>query len=607
MIKTLIGIVLFLSPLLLLARFNGKKIGFAYILSFMIFFHLILALITQLFGIFSYAVILIANLAVFFIVLRFSNFRNFRKINLKKVDFVMIAVILISFVSLFSVHYNYTGEYTVLTTTEYQYSENLTYQYPYFSDEWQSISFIKYSFDTGKLPFVNPFLADKPFRRVLQFGTFSLSSEVMMILSLDPLNDFVVVSVFVNILVILLIYLFLRFNKVEKLPASLACLTGLYIANGVSFPTIWNLLPFSYALIVFILSLFFISINNEKMLLLLATLMLVFYPPIFIFYILGYFIRKKSFKDVALHIVYIGIIELASLFIFHSLSYLFVFFGDNLFAFVKGVFLYYFDKLFFVSSSGEYFVPYLGDYKIKLPIFMVLPWIVLVFSALGIFSTIKRKFWLFSTLALALFSWILYSFISFRIIMSYQRVVYLACVLLVIYAGFGLDFAFRSLKKNKFFINSKIMELAMIFALILLFISPFIGYYTSRDNWKEFKAVLKTDFGEIAYLPAAPANIYLKEDDLRLFKDIHNVNFLSHPWKGLVIGTASDNYPVCSKSGIFNINEGLYSEFMEQDCNKKSEIARNYNVTYVYSSEFACPGFEEVGRSEEGFVLYKVS
>jgi len=61
MITTLLGLILLLVPFLLIYKFEDKKLGFAYILSFMIFFHLIVAVVTQALGIFSYIVVLGIN------------------------------------------------------------------------------------------------------------------------------------------------------------------------------------------------------------------------------------------------------------------------------------------------------------------------------------------------------------------------------------------------------------------------------------------------------------------------------------------------------------------------------------------------------------------
>ena len=82
MLKTILGIILLLIPFLLLYRFKAKKIGFAYILSFLIAFQLALAITTQAFGVFRYNSVIAVNLAVDLIVLT-NNLRQFRVLRSK--------------------------------------------------------------------------------------------------------------------------------------------------------------------------------------------------------------------------------------------------------------------------------------------------------------------------------------------------------------------------------------------------------------------------------------------------------------------------------------------------------------------------------------------
>ena len=78
MLKTMLGVILLLIPFLLLYRFKDKKLGFAYILSFLMAFHLALAVITQAFGVFSWSLVVIVSLIADIIVLTRINFRELK-------------------------------------------------------------------------------------------------------------------------------------------------------------------------------------------------------------------------------------------------------------------------------------------------------------------------------------------------------------------------------------------------------------------------------------------------------------------------------------------------------------------------------------------------
>ena len=126
--------------------------------------------------------------------------------------------------------------------------------------------------------------------------------------------------------------------------------------------------------------------------------------------------------------------------------------------------------------------------------------------------------------------------------------------------------------------------------------------YTQRDNWKEFKL---NPVGGREVLPAAPANTYLHQDDLVIFQDIHEKRFISLPWKGLVIGVSTLNYPLETKSSTITNGFLRYSEFMSYNCERKKEIAHEFKIDYVYSSGFDCRYFKEIAISTENIHLYE--
>ena len=75
---------------------------------------------------------------------------------------VAIFIIIVSFICFYSVHYNYAGKVTTINEP-FKEVKNMKYDYPYFSDEWSSVSLIQYSLDNHKLPLVNPLWYNKYF------------------------------------------------------------------------------------------------------------------------------------------------------------------------------------------------------------------------------------------------------------------------------------------------------------------------------------------------------------------------------------------------------------------------------------------------------------
>ena len=138
--------------------------------------------------------------------------------------------------------------------------------------------------------------------------------------------------------------------------------------------------------------------------------------------------------------------------------------------------------------------------------------------------------------------------------------------------------------------------------MVFFFVSAF--FYTPRDNWEDLKLYSLIDDG--VFSPASPANNYLVEDDLRLFEGISGKRFLSFPWKGLVIGVATHNYPLETKPATLTNKKFSFSKFMNSNCEDKISIARMEEIDYVYSFKFDCPGFELKGSSSEGAYLYEV-
>ena len=124
-----------------------------------------------------------------------------------------------------------------------------------------------------------------------------------------------------------------------------------------------------------------------------------------------------------------------------------------------------------------------------------------------------------------------------------------------------------------------------------------------RIKWQEL--ILYDKDTETIFWPSAPANQYLQKEDLEVFKNITGKRFLSHYWKGTVLGIATDNYPACTKAGTITINKDLFRSFISSNCYEKTQIALTNDLDYVYSASMKCPDFNLVSKGAENFYLYK--
>jgi len=604
------GIILLAIPFLLVSLFEDKNRGFVYILFFSILFQAVLAILTQLFGIFYYGVVSGATLLADIIIIIYlarkkPQLKNF------KIDWLLLAIVAISFLTLLQVHYHYTGAISLATdqTPVYHQVKDMKYVYPYFSDEWYAVSFIKYSISSHHLPFKNT-LADNFF---INFEVFfhSFLSELFLILGLNPLTQYNLLSIFFNTLIIVLAYLFLRTCRVSNISSGISSLSILYIACGANLPGIWHLLPVSLGILLSLAGSCFLEFGDLKLAFLSFIAVTLFYPPFFIFSGLGllaFFIyklkeNKKLDRNILKKInyfIFAAILIIPAIYIVLMISP-----WSNLTHSIAS-------NLFFISSSGSYIPRY--------NVYDIIPVPVILLALLGIYPVYKKRKYIFFQLALGIFLWILYLFTIYRIVIEFERVVFITAVIVTLISGFGLaeienyiDFKFnpfdtlrRDSGQGLGVKNIKISIFKCAGVIIIFIFLLLVPFYTQRDNWKKFTPVDPAT-GEFIS-PKSPANNYLTQDDIRIFKNIEGKRFLSIPWKGLVIGVATDNFPSITKEGTeTNGSEGDYYSFINSGCDIKHSFIFKYRPDYVYLQELNCPEFEKLDESSEGLILYKVN
>ncbi len=582
---TILGILLGITPFGFLLLFADKKRGFFEILLFVLVGYTAIALFLQFFGIFSYGFVFGIHVLITITIAALLCWYRSRFIipDFKKVNWTLIFVVVVSFLSLYFVHYSYTGKINTAVDRNYKNIENLSYTYPYFSDEWYSVAFIKNSFATGKLPLQNPFMQGHSFLNIsAPFHGFL--GEILMLTYSNPLSGYVPVGIIFNIMIIVLVYLFIRGDSQKQLAPAIGALSLLYIPDAGNFPVLWTLIPVTLGFFCLLLEFFFIQNKKVIQSVLALLLTLIFYPPLFILGALAlvvWLLFNESGADISKRQSFIiggGILVLGCM--------------------IFGSFLYFSSFQFLTSKivheATSAWLPFFS-------FFVLVPWWIIPFSFVGIVFLWKKMRWLSVTFSAVLIWWYFSSFTLTRFLFEYERIAYVGAILAVITGGIVLvslyDFC-----EEKFPFVQKYLQGAALFILFLFFVGTF--FYTQNENWQKLTA-LDTKTGYI-FGPASPANEYLTEGDLQIFKNIHNANFLSVPWKGTVLGVATDNYPLSIKGGTISLNTDLYHVFQGANCVEKNTIVHEHDIGYVYGYPFVCPGFTSQAQSQEGLILYRV-
>lgn len=222
-------------------------------------------------------------------------------------------------------------------------------------------------------------------------------------------------------------------------------------------------------------------------------------------------------------------------------------------------------------------------------VWKIIPLFSIIFAILGL-KKFKEKIWFFLPTIVGLAYWTLYSVILWRFIIEYERVVFITSVLIIIISGFGINLVINFLEK---YINKKTLKILKIIILLIFLFS--IINYTSSDKWESIKFNAQ---GKIIS-PMPPANVYLQEEDLKIFENIKEKNFIAPPWKGLVIGVATKNYPLETKASVITNQILNYNGFVGLNCTDKKQTAINYKLNYVYSKNFTCDSFNLIKAGNE--------
>lgn len=591
MVLTLIGLLVFLSPFILVFYFKNRILGFLSVFTGLICWHLILALVLQANHFFTYQNVLLINILVSLGVVVWAILKKEQADFRMRLDWRVLAVIFIIFFELLSVHYFYTGTITTVFGNEKVVRANLPY--PYFSDEWAGVAFTKYSINNNTLPTTNPLMTgdEHQFFPNIFIGFFALLAELFLLLQIDPVFGFVIFSIFTGTIIAFLVYLFLRANNSSPLAAMLAALLLPFVTNSSKLPGIWHLFPF-IAGVIFFLTLLTAASLKARVLTFLAGILSVFlYPPLVVMVAPALFI--VFFIQTAQPVKKLIWFILGGYALLLGLVVLFFYLQPQNYASLSQLF---FNSIIRYNNEGT--IP-------SRLLWHVIPPILLPIASIGLVAAWRRRLYpLFFSIAIGLVFWVVYMFSVRFLIIDYARIAAITAYLLIIATGLGFEEIITYLQERYYFWRSKQGQAWVAVAVLLVFL-VLAFFYTRYEPWRQITISYDTAVGRIDMPITSPANNYLTADDLELFKNIKGERFAAIPWKALTIGAATVNYPIDSKASIITNNLTPFHYFLEAGCFNRGRFATKLDIKYVYTYPFNCPAFKYLGKSSEGLYLYE--
>lgn len=606
MLQIIVGAIIILFPFILLIRFKNKVEGFAVLSSSLICTHIFVALVTQSSNTFLYSMVLGIHVVIACIsLILFIRYRTVDSSSStqnelpKKITHIVYEnlfpalIILLGLFLLYTIRFNYTG--VVDTPFGIRQVAHSSYTYPLYSDEWVGSALSNYSIHQNKLPLVNPLFKNEPFINFL-VASHAVFAELLLVLSLNPFTQYIYLAILNSIALCIVTYFILLTYGVRKNIAIIMGLCILLITNSGNLPGAWFLLPYTASLTVFLLAIVGHQIKNRLVLVLSIIASLLLYPPMIVFiipflygvYIDGGYKKISNLKQYLMYVLGMCIFVATTLLLFMSRSFEFT----NL----------------YIQAKDFIFRSRLDEGKVMFDIWNVIPMFIVPFIPIGLYQALKQKkaFLLAPVIAGTMF-WIYYRLYSTVFLIEPSRVILITSILFLIFSGIGLEALYKYCLRNDIysFQKDKILNFG-IKSLISVFLVLFIVNFPKLSLWNKNPLTITTGSKEYTYIPAPPVTRYLTESDVSLFKSYSGKVFISPPWKGLVIGAVTGNFPLESKASTLTNTKLLYSVFMEENCEGKEKLIKKHKISLVYSTEIRCPNLvDTVGVSDEGLILSK--
>ena len=386
----------------------------------------LIGFITQLFGVFTFPIILSVNI----VILGVTIWKYWPLISISKIDWIAIGVAFVAGIYLWQVHYHYTGIISTNTPPFYEQVENYSYPYPYYADEWYALAFVRNSNESQSLPTKYPFVKSHPSFVNLELAFHTTVAEWMKLFMVDPLTSYVPLTIVVNVLIVVAVYVLLKTWHVTTASAVFGALSTLYITTGGNMPGLWYLIPINIGLLSLLCSFILLSRKLYLPFLLGVLITLLFYPPLIVFILPSYFVSIYRSKNSIVNkkVAHLGL-SFVVIVAATVVSFFFLFSGGSVNQILHYIVL---EKLTFETFTQNALPQY--------QILKIILWPIIIFSIIGAYEAYRKKiYWIIAALVIGLGYWALYSGTTSRIVIEYERDIFVTAVLISAVAGLGAD------------------------------------------------------------------------------------------------------------------------------------------------------------------------
>lgn len=584
-------------PFLLVVLWKNRIIGVAVMIPVVTLMYVMLGIGLQALGLFTRPIVLSIHsvFAIGTLVFLYTKRAKIMKpirysIGSMSILMVMCAIGIVLY-QLYAVHFSYTG--IVSTIRGEEYVVDSAYPYPLYSDEWISVAMVKQMSTENSLPFTHPFTGASYNNFLFIFQI--LIAHLSVLIGGTLTTTYVWLGIGVNMLIVLMMLLWWRAQKISWGIATLGVLLVPYIANSSNLPMLWYVLPWNVGFLLLLCGYVLMRYQQKWLAIGACVTAVMVYPPYIVFIIPILFVYTRSF---------IGTIRRRTMYTLVSLAI-----GAPL---VFMMLVSMVTTLSFSTVAQKFFsimVRPLNSSAGLPPTFFlwhVLPYITIPFALYAAYRYQKELRLFLVPIALGLLWWMLNGLVDITVLIDYHRVVNLTSLLIFMISIVGMQAVWAEVSKKITIINASQVQIVICGVMLMCFLILVPGY-TTRDGWRVFTTTVRDSDGLArVHAPASPVNRYVHPDDLRIFETLSEERFLSVGWKGLVLGVLTDNIPVFTKPSTITVNAVPYVRFMTASCHEKMSMLQKAQVSYVYIPKIECDGFEIVDKSAEGLYLMRV-